>query len=102
MFGTPTYSMVFIDQKIQRDFNATISRQNAIDVYNQSKVADASIKQCDAAKIVLVNLIKFDLKVEEIRISKLRLEHPEISTNDLTIEYNILYHDNKSKSTINR
>ena len=101
-FNSPTYSMVYIDQKIQRDFNATISRQNAIDVRNQEKVAAASVKHQQACRKALYNLVKYQITKEEQRIAELRIKYPELSNMDLAWEYNDLYIENKSKSTINR
>ena len=101
-FNSPTYSMVYIDQKIQRDFNATISRQNAIDVRNQEKVAVASVKHQQACRKILSNLVKYPTSKEEQRIAELRIKYPELSNMDLAWEYNDLYVDHKSKSTINR
>ena len=101
-FNSPTYSMVYINQKIQRDFRATIMRQNAIDITNQERVAEASLRHQKACDILLANLLKYDATVEEIRIAKLRIKHPDYSSSELAFEYSKLYYESKSKSTINR
>jgi DNA-binding protein WhiA len=101
-FKSPIFSMIYIEQKIQRDFKATISRQNAIDFRNQEKVAEASVKHQVACRTALSNLIKYKISKEEERIARLRNKYPEYSSQELAYEYSKEYYENKSKSTINR
>ena len=94
--------LFFEDVRIERDFISLYKKINSIDIYNIKKISDASFNQVKSIKIIYNNG-KFDeLKDKYQNIAEIRLKNPEISLQDLTNEYNIIYKTNLSKSTIYR
>ena len=81
--GAPIHAMELMSAKIEKDVRNTVNRKVNCDTANVTKIVDAAAMQID-----IINKIKaaglFESLPEKLRqVAELRLNHPELSINEL-------------------
>lgn len=89
MFGTVDAAQAFDTIKIEKDFMSALEQTTALEVANQKKTAEASLRQCTACFKVIENFRKYNLNGKHRIIAELRVKHPEMSLTDLAYEYTL-------------
>lgn len=93
--------MIFEDERINRDFTASFSKMQSIEVFNQKKIKATSDIQIKAIEKLKGSVVWNTLNDNKVKIAELRLRYPEYSLSDLQYTYNSLNDTNVSKSTVN-
>ena len=93
--------MEFEDHRILRDFNNNINRIANLEVHNQYKIAQSSIKQTSLFTKIKSRAIYKELDPKYKRLISLRLSNKFVSLSDLADLYYEKYGIKTSKSTLN-
>ncbi len=93
--------MLFEDSRIERDFISSFKKMESIEAYNLKKQNISAKKQIDIINNIKNKPIINSLTTKQFNLMNLRLEKPSYSLSELQMEYNFIYDENVSKSTIN-
>ncbi|MEG0284134.1 MAG: DNA-binding protein WhiA [Erysipelotrichales bacterium] len=99
--GATNCTFKFEDVRMQRDFVNSLNRMNNMDVANEQKVQKAAQIQIENIHKInqYIGLDRIDIKLKEVAL--MRLEHPELSLNELSDLYNENSIEKISKSGMN-
>lgn len=91
-------TMLFEDERIQRDFRNSLTRLDNCEVANEVKTIKAGSAQMDAIYLLIEHNRYSHLEERLLRVADLRLNHPESSLNELLEIYESEFGETLSKS----
>ncbi len=93
--------MIFEEERISRDFTASLAKMESIEQYNFERTAAVSAIQLEAIKKLKKSKIWLTLTDDKRNVAELRAEKPEYSLSDLQYTFNEKFEKDVSKSTVN-
>ncbi len=93
--------MIFEEERISRDFTASLAKMESIEQYNYERTMAVSQEQIKAIKSLKKNGMFKTLNDDKRNLAELRIEKPEYSLSDLQYTFNEKFDKDVSKSTIN-